>query len=355
MQGILKTVIIDDKFPCHTDPKNWALASSGPGEIWVQMLEKVWAKINGSYAMTITGLPSEALSALNEGPCISYIHKKYDEPDLWEIIKKADESKFIICTTSGGSNESKSVGLVQSHAYTLISLHELNGIKLLKIRNPWGGFEWNGDYNDKSELWTEELKKEVGLEVKNDGIFHMAYSDFLKYFPYTFIAKFIEGYFYKAIKVHQTTQHSMVGCRFRITKQTKVIIGLHQKQERFFNRIANYQPCYAKLFLCKYNNTDGTYEYILSNEGNVPKLYLDIEETLEPGFYYIFGKIVWPYFKERYCSVVISAYSDNEALSFIPLDKTIIKKEFLEDIFESFIEKKKNAFTNLPQRKDFLM
>jgi calpain-15 len=32
-------------------------------------------------------------------------------------------------------------------------------VRLMKLRNPWGNKgEWNGDWSDKSEKWTPELK-----------------------------------------------------------------------------------------------------------------------------------------------------------------------------------------------------
>jgi hypothetical protein len=31
--------------------------------------------------------------------------------------------------------------------------------RLLKIRNPWGMYEWRGKWSDKSEMWTPELLK----------------------------------------------------------------------------------------------------------------------------------------------------------------------------------------------------
>jgi calpain-15 len=38
---------------------------------------------------------------------------------------------------------------------------EALGNKLINIRNPWGQFEWEGDWSDKSEKWTEEMKSLV--------------------------------------------------------------------------------------------------------------------------------------------------------------------------------------------------
>jgi hypothetical protein len=32
-------------------------------------------------------------------------------------------------------------------------------VKLVKMRNPWGEGEWKGDWSDKSDLWTDELRE----------------------------------------------------------------------------------------------------------------------------------------------------------------------------------------------------
>jgi Calpain family cysteine protease len=52
--------------------------------------------------------------------------------------------------------------------YSLISAHEIvdNGtnVKLLKLRNPWGCGEWNGDWSDNSNKWTDEFKQQLGVE-----------------------------------------------------------------------------------------------------------------------------------------------------------------------------------------------
>jgi len=53
-----------------------------------------------------------------------------------------------------GDGPSQKGGLVPGHAYSVISASEYNNVKLLKIRNPWGHFEWEGDWSDKSDLWT---------------------------------------------------------------------------------------------------------------------------------------------------------------------------------------------------------
>mgnify|MGYP001012017519 CR=1 FL=1 len=50
-------------------------------------------------------------------------------------------------------------GIVQSHAYSIIRVANLDGYRLIKLRNPHGseGAEWTGDWSDKSEKWTQRL------------------------------------------------------------------------------------------------------------------------------------------------------------------------------------------------------
>jgi len=50
------------------------------------------------------------------------------------------------------------MGLVDIHAYSLISTFEIDvagkKVRLVKIRNPYGLKEWNGDWSDKDPKWT---------------------------------------------------------------------------------------------------------------------------------------------------------------------------------------------------------
>jgi len=167
----------------------------------------------------------------------------------------------------------------------------------------------------------------------------MTFNDFLKYFPVSFVCKFFEGFIYKYKRLVQFDEETMVGCRFTITKKTKAIFGLHQKQKRFYReKVEGYNPCYAKFFLVK-DLGDNDYEYIHSNEANTDKVYLDLKEELDEGNYLLFGKLKWPYFETNGCSIIFSSYSNNDDLEFTNLDKSKIKDDYLIKIFESFIKK----------------
>jgi hypothetical protein len=60
--------------------------------------------------------------------------------------------------------------------------HEGNSLRMLKLRNPHGANEWKGDWSDKSDLWTDDLKDQLGWEEKNDGSFFIDYKDFIEHF-----------------------------------------------------------------------------------------------------------------------------------------------------------------------------
>lgn len=59
--------------------------------------------------------------------------------------------------------ELKSKGLASSHAYTLIGAYDVEGHQLVKVRNPWGSYEWSGAFSDKDHRWTESMKRAVNF------------------------------------------------------------------------------------------------------------------------------------------------------------------------------------------------
>jgi hypothetical protein len=79
---------------------------------------------------------------------------------------------------------------MSGHAYSLISVHEADGPvpRLLRLRNPWGRTEWNGDYSDESKLWNPALSAKYKHVNEDDGTFFMPYLEYLKFFDHTCVA-----------------------------------------------------------------------------------------------------------------------------------------------------------------------
>jgi hypothetical protein len=92
-------------------------------------------------------------------------------------------------TLKTGRDKTKG-SIVPGHAYSILDIKTpmltTSKVRLIKLRNPWGTFEWEGDWSKSSSLWlTHPL---VGMNIgrdgdkDNQGIFYMAWEDFVKHF-----------------------------------------------------------------------------------------------------------------------------------------------------------------------------
>lgn len=347
LSGRPKIVIIDDFIPCIVKNRSIQTAFThsrgSDNELWVSLIEKAWAKVNSSYAMTIAGLPSEGLSTLTEAPTVVYVHKKFTEERLFEILYEADRNDYIMCTCTRTDSHEKedylqtTYGLVPGHAYSIISVHDIsNELKLLKLRNPWGMFEWKGDYSDNSKQWTKELKEKVNYKNEDDGSFYIKLSDFLNFFPYSFICKYERGYYYEYKKYIQFPNETLVCCKIEITKPTRIMINLHQRSVREDKNISNYHLNMSRIILCKYEqNKIVPYTFVKSHASKNEKLHLEFP-CLEPGIYHIYSHVEWP-FLEHKNSYIISTYAEHKVeIKDLELDE--IPEDYNHLIFYSYLD-----------------
>jgi hypothetical protein len=169
-----------------------------------RLLEKAEAKLFGSYDALDGGQTSEALLDLTgEGAeTIEIITDQFkplmESGEVEKTLKKWKKTRFLmgasIVKEGAASEEKMSTGLLAGHAYSILDVKNpitelgflgLIGNKrtvLLKVRNPWGEQEWNGDWSDHSPKWTAVTRKQLKLEEKNDGIFWMDMEDFFAHF-----------------------------------------------------------------------------------------------------------------------------------------------------------------------------
>ena len=94
--GIKMQVIIDDLIPCKGNKVAFA-RSNGP-ELWVVLLEKMWAKLHGCYDRIAGGLEYETIRDLVGAP--GYFFRGIDD-DTFEKIFEYDENNFMMgCSMS---------------------------------------------------------------------------------------------------------------------------------------------------------------------------------------------------------------------------------------------------------------
>lgn len=124
------------------------------------ILEKAWAKLHSNFEAIEGGVCTETIKDLCGAPGFDI---EITDPKLWQKIVFADQHDHIMTCAihDGDSKKFEALGLVNMHAYSLIAAAEVDGHKIVQLRNPWGKFEWKGDWSDHSSLWTEENKKQV--------------------------------------------------------------------------------------------------------------------------------------------------------------------------------------------------
>uniref|UniRef100_A0A3B4HBU2 Calpain 9 n=1 Tax=Pundamilia nyererei TaxID=303518 RepID=A0A3B4HBU2_9CICH len=181
-------VVVDDRLPTVRN-QLIMLHSASSNEFWSALLEKAYAKLNGSYESLKGGSTMEAMEDFTGGVGEMY-ETKAAPGDLFNIMKKAlDRGSMMGCSidiTSSAESEAKtSTGLVKGHAYSITGVEEVNArgqkVKLVRIRNPWGQVEWNGAWSDNSREWDyidSAEKNRIMQNSADDGEFWMEFEDF---------------------------------------------------------------------------------------------------------------------------------------------------------------------------------
>ena len=148
----------------------------------------------GGYHKLSEGHPINALSDLTGFPSITIdltlekdtlINPQYD---YFKLLQSYQNENLLLNVLTPGKIRTYDVlekpsTFLPGYLYPILEVREVYGHKLVHIRNPYGGFEWDGAWGRKSSYWTNDMIEllKPNLET-NDGTSWMSFEDFIKHF-----------------------------------------------------------------------------------------------------------------------------------------------------------------------------
>ncbi|KAJ7104892.1 hypothetical protein C8R44DRAFT_807236 [Mycena epipterygia] len=254
-------------------------AKSGTdGETWVPLIEKAYAKLHGDYGSLENGFACEAVEDLTGGVS-RYIRTKdiLNRDKFWtDELMNANKDRLFGCSfqkldnARNGERDTRILGLIGSHAYSVLRAVEVKENRFVVIRNPWGQCEWTGRWSDGSKEWNADTRQEILPQLEHefgdDGEFVMEYSDFLDCWDQLdrtrllhFDSNWITSSHWLRVTANPLPSAWSFGdvC-FTITipKRSFTIIVLSQLDSRYFRPIAGPWSWSFDFFLFKTGETE---------------------------------------------------------------------------------------------------
>ncbi|UNI15490.1 hypothetical protein JDV02_002019 [Purpureocillium takamizusanense] len=213
-----------------------------PQETWLPLLEKCYAKAHGDYAAIEGGFGGEGIEDLTGGVTSEiFTTDILDKEHFWSELLRVNQEFLFGCSTGvwGESTWGERKGIMERHSYSVQRAVEIDGKRLVRLKNPWGKGEWKGPWSDGSKEWTPEWLEKLGHRFGDDGDFWIAYEDLLrKYQAFERTRLFGDEWsitqIWTTLNVPWMVNYHDTYFSLSITKPGPVVLVLSQLDDRYF-------------------------------------------------------------------------------------------------------------------------
>ena len=350
IDGEFQIVYIDDYFPCINNSNILYFIKPSNFEFWAILIEKAWAKVNGGYQNIINCWPVDLFRALTGSNCEELIHEELTSDELFNELNYSDKNYGFCISLSNSNKDVLKKGLLNHHMYILIETEKIDMGKnlflyLCKYRDPTGESNWIGDWNEKSELWNEKIRKKINKNKLNlkKGEFWICKEDVKKYFIRSDICHMIYDGFSKYFEFKDKELLSPKIFNFYLQEEGMVSISIYEK-DWHFHRELRYIQHPTSLVIAEYDiNNNSIKNVITKYESNNN---VEINKKLQKGYY-----LVWAY---KTCDQNEKIGVEEMKIKFCSDSKISIKNKGNDDnfqlikniIYQNIKEKYKNEIKN---------
>lgn len=267
---------------------------SDPNETWLPLLEKAYAKAHGDYSAIDGGFVGEGIEDLTGGVTSEvFATDILDKEKFWrEELLNVNKTFLFGCGQMGGIYGQRK-GIQEKHAYSIMEAREIDGQRLLKLRNPWGRTEWTGRWSDGSEEWTPEWMQKLNHKFGDDGVFWISYKDLLRHYQHfdrtrLFGPEWTVSQQWTSVNVPWSVDYLDTKFKIHLSKPSPVVIVLSQLDDRYFEGLQGQYEFNLQFRLHK----DDEEDYIVrSNTAYFMKRSVSMELDLEAGNYTVLLKV----------------------------------------------------------------
>ncbi|CCW67636.1 unnamed protein product [Phytomonas sp. Hart1] len=192
INGITRLVTIDDRLPANPHSKDLLCTySQDRRELWVSLMEKAFVKVfGGSYEFPGSTSASDLYMLSGWLPdSLSFAAKEFNPELQWKRLHHGFATGAVLITlmtpTTIASVGEQAIPLTPDHAYAVLAICEVHGLRILQLRNPWSRTTWKGalSLGDPSDL-AAAVHKTFGYttDLANRGVFLMKWEDAIRHF-----------------------------------------------------------------------------------------------------------------------------------------------------------------------------